>query len=348
MKARLLEQKVRVWAHVVAAGIPQPLRPKIHHLVLHVTKACNFRCRHCFVDFGELPRDLTLAELRDVSQTVGRLVWLDIGGGEPFLRVNLAEAIDLFQFDEVNIPTNGWWTDKIAATCQQLAHRHRHKVSIAISLDGTRETHDEIRRKPGSFERALETFKVLRQMPDIRVSFLSTLCHRNAAELPELIETLRELGADYHAVNILRGAPGDPTYAVSMEEVTTFWNALNALYGRHGYGLRKGLSRVPLNFIRLRWDTAIETLRQQRQIVPCLGGTATLIIQPNGDVAPCETLAPVASIRERPLRDILNSAEWNAVVQSIRAKGCHCTHECNLRSSLLLNYAMYPALLRGQ
>jgi molybdenum cofactor biosynthesis enzyme MoaA len=35
------------------------------------------------------------------------LFWLDIAGGEPFLRKDLAEIVSCFNFEVLQIPTNG-------------------------------------------------------------------------------------------------------------------------------------------------------------------------------------------------------------------------------------------------
>jgi MoaA/NifB/PqqE/SkfB family radical SAM enzyme len=335
-------------ARVAHAGITHRIRPKLQQLILHVTKKCNFRCRHCFVDFNEIPKDLTLNEIEAVSKTVGRLIWLEIGGGEPFLRKDLVDVVSLFRFEELSVPTNGWFREETVAAVRRLAELFGNKVTIIVSVDGFRETHDEIRKHPGSFDRLIETFSELRRIPHIRVIFLSTLCERNAAELLELVKFTCSLGPDYHAVNILRGNPIDPTYKVDTEVVRRFWSQLEAFYRSSGYSQRRGNARVPLNYIRLRWTSAIRTLEERRQVVPCLGGTATLVVHPNGEVSPCETLPPVASIRERRLDEILDSSEWQKVVASIRAQECHCTHECNLKSSIFLNPLLYPSLAFGR
>lgn len=348
MAGHRFREQVHLVGKVAYAGIRHFIKPKIQHLVLHVTKKCNFRCRHCFVDFSDIPKDLTLKEIEAISKTVGRLLWLDIGGGEPFLRKDLAEVVALFRFEELSIPTNGWFQREIVTTVRQLAARLGHRLTIVLSIDGPRETHDEIRKQPGSFDRLMETFQELRQIPGPRVAFLSTLCERNADELLELVRYTHSLRPDYHAVNILRGNPIDPTYKLDLHDIRRFWQGLKSHYESCGYGHRREISSAPLNYIRLRWDSAIRTLEERRQVIPCLGGQATLVVHPDGGVGPCETLPPVASVRQQSLSRILKSPEWREVVRSIRAKECYCTHECNMKSSIFLNPLLYPSLWRGR
>jgi len=67
------------------------------HLILHVTNRCNLRCRTCFVDFDNYQgKELTLKEIERISKYLGKLIWLDVGGGEPFLRDDLHDICALF------------------------------------------------------------------------------------------------------------------------------------------------------------------------------------------------------------------------------------------------------------
>ena len=80
---------------------------RMKHMIVHVTNACNFRCDHCFVDFESKKRDLKLDEYKKLGADSESLLWLDIGGGEPFLRKDLADIICAFDSKIVHIPTNG-------------------------------------------------------------------------------------------------------------------------------------------------------------------------------------------------------------------------------------------------
>ena len=84
------------------------LKKKLKHLILHVTNHCNFRCSHCFVDFETPKKDMTFSDYQEISNNINNLFWLDIGGGEPFLRNDLYKIVNLFKKQILSIPTNGW------------------------------------------------------------------------------------------------------------------------------------------------------------------------------------------------------------------------------------------------
>jgi len=81
-------------------------------VILFVTSRCNAFCRTCFYH-AELnqPGDLTWAQIEKVSHTMPSITDLWLSGGEPTLRRDLSEIIDLFVksngVSRVIIPTNG-------------------------------------------------------------------------------------------------------------------------------------------------------------------------------------------------------------------------------------------------
>src|SRR6187549_1959223 len=66
-------------------------------VILFVTSRCNAFCRTCFYH-EELnqPGDLTFAQIETVSRTMPQITDLWLSGGEPTLRRDLSDIIDLF------------------------------------------------------------------------------------------------------------------------------------------------------------------------------------------------------------------------------------------------------------
>src|ERR687893_413970 len=81
-------------------------------VIFFITSRCNARCDTCFYH-EELnrPGDLTFAEIERVSQTMPPVTDLWLSGGEPTLRHDIGEVIQLFVENNgvrrVIIPTNG-------------------------------------------------------------------------------------------------------------------------------------------------------------------------------------------------------------------------------------------------
>src|SRR5215831_8794082 len=66
-------------------------------VILFVTSRCNSFCRTCFY-YNELnqPGDMTFAQIEKVSRTMPPITDLWLSGGEPTLRHDAIELIDVF------------------------------------------------------------------------------------------------------------------------------------------------------------------------------------------------------------------------------------------------------------
>ena len=321
------------------------VRPSIRHLILHVTNLCNMRCQHCFVNFEAKPHDLSFAEIQILAQNVNDLTWLDIGGGEPCLRQDLVDLVQLFRAHEVSIPTNGWFPDRIVPMARALGDS-RPGVILTVSLDGPETTHDEMRQR-GSFQRAVETIRRLGEIPSIRVKINTVVCARNADQILDFMAWVRDhLSVDYHGLLLLRGDPINAQYQLPPPAtLAAIGEGMQALHARSQFG-RTGLAaHVQRKYQALKWDAQLRTLAEQTQIIPCLGGQAHLVVYANGDVAPCEILPAVGNVRRTPLPDILGGAAWADAVAGIRRKACHCTHDCNMQDNILFNPMTFPELV---
>ena len=92
-----------------------------------------------------------------------------LSGGEPFLRKDLAEIINLFyknnEISHLTIPTNGIDTSKIVNSTKDILDSCKNlNFLISITLDGFEEEHDKIKGK-NSFKNALGTYHQLMNFP---------------------------------------------------------------------------------------------------------------------------------------------------------------------------------------
>ena len=326
-------------------------RAKITHLLLYVTNRCNLKCHHCFVDQGEQDQELTLAEIDQIAEELDDLIWLDIGGGEPFLRDDLHEILGKFRACEYSIPTNGWATERILHSLEKIADTiDLNRLILTMSLDGFPKTHDAIRRKPGSFARVQETYALLRQhFPHLRIKFNTVLHNHNVKEIiPFMRMVQEEIKPAFHSILFLRGVPRDLGYVLpSLQEIYDLEEQLLSIQNRYHYGRRGLLSKVQKNYQAIKRDICNSTIEQKKQIIPCLAGQAHVVIYVNGCVAPCELLPAIGSIREKPLKNILTSQEWKKAINDIKSKKCYCTHDCNMIENVLYNFSLYPQFIFG-
>ena len=312
------------------------------HLILFITDHCNAKCGTCFywqsLNHGE---SLKPDHIEKISAGIGELVWLDLSGGEPFLRKDIDfichKFIDANGVRHINIPTNAIQTPVIEKSVKAiLSNSAKFRLNIAISLDGIGENHDRVRGVPGNYKRALATMEALRNIragdSRLALSVVTTLMRHNVDDVKRLLELgIQEWKLDYHSINILRGQPMDPSLAAPTPEQYAEISKLQLKQCRHYFDGRWGaisgsvatLGRYVLNRYYMR------EMEGKPKDISCNAGDVSCVIDANCDVYFCELLKPVGNLKTY---DFDFDRLWNdfqAIEMRERVqRGCHCTHEC--------------------
>lgn len=169
--------------------------------VWEITMGCNMRCKHCGSSCADpLPDELTNEEALDAIRQFAELGlrWVTLSGGEPLTRKDWPHLVRALSERgiAVNMITNGWLITE--ETAKQLVENHIS--TVAISIDGTREVHDRI-RKPGSFERIERSLKILKEY-GINCGAVTTISKENIDILPLIKEELIRMGASSWQVQL--------------------------------------------------------------------------------------------------------------------------------------------------
>ena len=119
-------------------------------------------------------------------------------------------------------------------------------------------------------------------------------------------------------------------------------DAVSGRYRFCGGRLKAAQDIVQRNLIR-------ETVRQEKQVIPCYAGKLTAVITETGEVYACESFSgKLGNLRAAgyDLQAVLAGKAAREKVASIERGECHCTHECYFIMNILFNPALYPALIR--
>jgi MoaA/NifB/PqqE/SkfB family radical SAM enzyme len=324
------------------------LRRNLKHMILHVTNHCNFRCNHCFIDFSP-KRDMKLDQYRDLASRVGRFFWLDIGGGEPFLRKDLAEIVTAFDVQVVQIPSNGSLPDQMIDQIERMRSLSRAEISVSLSLDGLKETHERMRGQPGNWEQVWSTFERLRKIPNLPVKINTVLQAETAHEILELMREVRHRSPDFHSIILLRGDPANPEMKLpSMSDLRDLGPQIFEILETYNYAQNTAAAHILRNYHKYLWNVSLRTLEERTQVVPCLAGQSHMVVMGDGRVSSCEMLEPVGDLRVQTWQEIMASDAFKRQVDDIKDKKCHCTHNCAMLDSILYNPRSLPHLLHQQ
>ncbi len=128
-------------------------------VVYDVTKLCNERCPMCNV-WKQKSNDMTLDQINKMAKRLRKfgIGYVFIQGGEPTLRSDLVDIIDVFLCHEIKptVITNGILMDKELAT--EIAKR---KCNLAISLDVLDAEKYKKYRGQDAYEQVMDNIKAI-------------------------------------------------------------------------------------------------------------------------------------------------------------------------------------------
>jgi Fe-coproporphyrin III synthase len=329
-------------------------------VILFVTSRCNAFCQTCFYH-AELnrPGDLTFEQLRRVSETMPPITDLWLSGGEPTLRRDVCDIIDLFVknngVERLIIPTNALIKQRLCEIVGHALSRHpRLDLYLNIALDGYGRTHDEIRGVPGNWEKTLDSVRALYPLKEeyadrFRLNVNTVVCSRNYAEVEKLSDYLWEnFRLDGHYFNIVRGETkvGEAIKAVPPEVLPEMYARVSNLTKRYGDRMfagdepgRRFIKNIAyVGTIGTHYRTQHENFeRPTAWPFPCTAGETIAVIDYNGDVRACELREHFATLADY---DYDFNALWSdrARAEELKAidggRACWCTHVCFIHDSL--------------
>ncbi len=295
---------------------PLSLPMDLDSLFIHVTNACNLKCRHCYAVSG--PGKAAALSLKTVRAMIEELAGrggkaVTLSGGEPLLWPHLEDAIR-FAFScglAVQILTNGTllnetWADVFLST----------GAGVQVSLDGPSAQIHEVLRGPKSFEPAVRGLKILRDAGMSRNSLsVSVQITRPVAADPEsMIALSHQCGAGLVRFLTLRpagrAAEADAPLGLSLEETLGFLDKADAAREkwRGRIEVTTGITGTGLDSVPSPW---------------CPVGRK-LVIAADGSVYPCVLMMGpeflVGHVGEGSLTEILSGTRMKAATEAVHRR----------------------------
>ena len=296
-------------------------------------------------------------EIVKLSQSTPQITDLWFSGGEPTLRRDLEDIVDLFVRNNgvryINLPTNGLKPARIHEIVDRCLSRNRGlELHVNIALDGLTDSHDTMRGVPGNFDKAIESARLLRKLKPkfgrrLEVHVNTVITRDNVDEILPLGEwILSENLVDGHYFNVIRGDARN----LDLKELQR--DALRRLYPRIAdiqarYAERWAADRSPI----VRWlmkaiYTGVLTFHHRTQLanldgpkrwpMPCTAGETSAVIDFDGRVRSCELRPPIGDLRKV---DMNFNVFWESPARKaepgqIACDQCWCTHVCFIHDSL--------------
>lgn len=320
-------------------------------LTYSITAACQSKCKTCNIGarYHNNPKlrekDLNLDEIKRIFQTIGHVFFFNVSGGEPYLRDDLPEIIELalryLKPKVIHIPTNAIASEKIrdlTVRCLEVLKQNGSKIPFTVkpSIDGVAGVHDEIRGVKGNFKQLEKTISYLKDIEQKYVNFhleLGTVISNfNIHHLSEIEDYVHSLGVQSYRNEIAEqraeffnlGDAITPDAEIYEKLISEFTDKIRANLSK-----KRKMTKLTESLRMVYYDLAIKILRERRQVIPCYAGISNAHINYDGEVWPCCVLGyskPMGSLRDHAynFKELWHSDQAKQVRLYIKDGNCAC------------------------
>ncbi len=309
--------------------------PPPKEICIILTYRCNAKCNMCNV-WHHPTRPEEEITLKNIEKLPSELRFINITGGEPFIRQDITGIIETLRkkTKRIVISTNGFFTDRIVSLCKK-----HPDLGIRISIEGLQKTNDAIRGIPHGFDRGLRTLLTLRRMGLKDIGFGMTVQDMNCKDLIPLYELSNALGYEFATATL-----HNSHYFHKLD------NRINDrdMVCKEFSGLIVELlkSKSVKKWFRAYFNYGlINYIKGGKRFLGCEMGAEACFLDTDGDILACNGMdvkVPMGNIKEESFDDIWNSEQADNVRKIVRT----CDKQCWMIGSavpVMKKYIYKPA-----
>lgn len=291
---------------------------KFMEACLIVTYRCNAKCYMCNTWQHPSKKEEEYSPAL-VNKLPNGLDFINITGGEPFLRADIEEIVEkaLAKTKRLVISSNGYFTNRVIT----LFERFGNRLGIRISIEGLPAANDDLRGIKNGFDHGLRTLTTLHGMGITDIGFGMTVSDRNADDMIDLYRLANAMGLEFATAtthNSFYFHTTDNRYQ-EPEKVARAFEQIAA-------ELLK--TQRPKNWFRAYFNMGLaRKARGQNRALPCEVGTDMFFVDPFGNILPCngsDEPMVMGNLHEQSFDEIWNSK----AAEAIRGKVKVCTKQC--------------------
>jgi len=319
------------------------------HITFFITNRCNLKCKHCFYwDKLNKEKDFGIDEFKIAMRNAGQFKFVSVTGGEPFLRNDIDEIVktlvEINKVKRISIPTNGFETNRVVDLTKRIlkAIDNRANLIVKVSLDGTKNIHNQIRGDDRCFDNAINTFKKLKKLSEennnFKVGILMTYSTLNENNVSELYGYIRNhLKADFVGLNLVRGDLKNE--GIKNVDLSQY----NELYERieKDFRSKKELAYLFYSSYKDKVRKSISwIINNNKYPFKCYAGRLSCVIDENLNIFACEALPiKMGNLKEfnYDFKKLWFSEFAYNVRKYIDSKKCICHNECNIQINSFFN-----------
>lgn len=304
-------------------------------VMIAITYKCNSKCKMCNIWQNQKTDDLPLEFFHNLDK---RLKYINLSGGEPFLRKDLPDVFRIVKKtcpqSKIIISSNGYETDLIFSVAKEIL-KIDPKIGIRISLDGIGETHNRIRGVGDIYTKALLSMENLKRIGIKNLGFSFTIMDDNAEEIEEVYKLSRKFGVEL-ALALIQNSE------IYFHKNDNAINLKAKIERGLDYIIRSELRGWNLKrWARAYYDFGLQYyLLKGERLIPSGAGFDSLFIDCNGNIYPSNLInILIGSIQKGNLRDIWKGGRACEARKMMREKNISESWViCNLRGQMKRNW----------
>lgn len=300
-------------------------------LTVVATFRCNSKCQMCYVWQNPTePREEV--SLETLSKLPGGFDNLNVSGGEPTLRADLAELGDILHPKAriMEISSNGLHPERLLPIIRKYPN-----IKVRFSLEGDELISNRIRGEKGGYATKVAGLRMLQEAGGTDLGFAFVIQDENVDQLVRTYEMARSMGFEL-ATSTLHNA-------------WQFYKNDNYFYDRMKVAKQvEGLITSMLKSGKVKnWFRAylnlglIEKILGHSRLIPCTAGTDFAFIDPWSDVWACNVRSdlPMGNLARQSWEEIMSSGVARESVNKVAACEQNCwmvtTARTAMRSTLI-------------
>jgi len=285
-----------------------------------LTNRCNFSCSYCYSRL-EKSEELSTSHARKIIKILveNKVLFLNLGGGEPLLKKDLFELVSFAKESGLNVTmnSNGYLLNN------SVAHKIKNAGfnGIGISIDSHKaKIHDELRKTSGSHRRAIEAIRFLKKA-GVKVYISSVVCRANFKEFEELVSFAKKQGVERLNMHNYKcsgmGFANKDNLDLTPDEWGEFYQRALDIRS-NSTGIIVALDDPILALLKQAKDSPFENGIDNALVKGSICGKLTLYLRANADVTPCGFIPiSIGNLLKDDLKELWTTSP---VLQSMRNK----------------------------
>ena len=316
-----------------------------------LTYKCNSKCLSCDIWKIKSTNELTVDEIKNFFKYSNKFSWIDVTGGEVFLRKDIVQIIDIIlqsckDLYHLHIPTNSIITQLTVDRIKEILKLRPKpkKFTITLSIDGPPELHDYIRGVEDNWAGVMKAYDELREFENnyFKIFFGFTLSKLNLGKFHETVIAVQKefpqvKYEDFH-MNIAHTS--GHYYNNDDFDIGVNSDKEKFIEEVEAFRLRKKKIFNPINNLENKYlNYAKKYIMTGETPIDCKSLASSVFLDPYGNVFPCSIWdKKIGNIKdfEFNLSRLLEDKIVKELREQIKDKSCpNCWTPCEAYQSIL-------------